>query len=200
MTKNLNNTSFLPGSAERPEIYVVCLDSYNDGNVYGTWIDATQPVEDILKQISTMQYEGYYPEPEMLSDGYCPDPETYEIHCHKGFYDLKIYVNETIEDIRAPALFIAKYGELGAKLITSCGNLEKAKKAIDERYLGEYESQAEYAVQFFNKNYLHQIPEEIRFCIDYDCLRETVFMGYCFSIDEGSKTHVFAHLKNSGIF
>ncbi|HEV2523569.1 MAG TPA: antirestriction protein ArdA [Gammaproteobacteria bacterium] len=201
MTKDLNNTSFLSGSAEHPEIYVVCLDSYNDGNVYGIWIDATQSVENILKRISTMQYEGYYPEPEMLSDGYCPDPETYGIHCHKGFYDIKIYVNDDLENVRAYALFIAQYGELGAELISNNnGNLEKAKRFMDECYLGAYESRAAYATELFNQYYLPRIPEDLQFCINCDCVKEAVFIRQGFSVEAGGKTHVFAYLKKPEFF
>jgi antirestriction protein len=181
MEQHLNNTPFLSRNAENSEIYVVCLDSYHNGNVYGVWIDATKPVEGILKQIAIMQLEGYHGIAEMLSEGYYPDRDTYAIHCRKGFYNLKIYVNTDIEDIQAYALFIAKYGELGAKLITHFGeNLGKAKKLINDRYLGDYKSQADYAVQFFNKHYLDAIPKDIRFCIDYDCLRNNIFTQIVF--------------------
>ena len=198
MTKNLNNTSFFPGSAERPEIYVVCLDSYNDGNIHGVWIDAMRPVEDILKQIAVMQLEGYHGTTEMSSEGYCPDSDSYAIHCHKGFYNVKIYVNDDLENVRAYALFIAQYGELGAELISNNnGNLEKAKRFMDECYRGAYESRAAYATELFNQHYLPRIPEDLQFCINCNCVKEAVFIRQGFSVEAGGKTHVFAYLKKS---
>ncbi len=47
MEKHLNKASVVLSGAEQPAIYVVCLDSYHDGNIYGVWIDATQAVKDI---------------------------------------------------------------------------------------------------------------------------------------------------------
>lgn len=196
MTKHLKNTFTLANGAEHPEIYVVCLASYLDGHVYGSWICATQSAKDILDQIATMQYNGYYADGAMLSENYCPDYGTYAIHCHKGFYNVKIGVNDNIEDVRAYALFISQYGELGAELISgNNGNLEKAKRFMDECYIGAYESRAAYAEEFFNQNYLPRIPEDLRFCINYKNVKEAIFMRQGFSVEVNGKTHIFRYLK-----
>lgn len=195
MEQQLNNTIFLSSHAEKPEIYVVCLASYNDGHIHGAWIDATKPAEDILKQIAIMQDEGYYPNPDMLSEGYYPDSDSYEIHCHKGFYHVKIYVNDDLEKVRAYALFIAEYGELGAELISNNnGNLKKAKRFMDECYIGAYESREEYVIELLNQHYLPMIPEDLQPCIDCDCVKEAIFIRHGFSVKAGGKTHVFRHL------
>jgi len=196
MKQHLDNTPFLSSHAEHPEIYIVCLASYHDGNIHGAWINAMQPVEDILKQIAIMQDEGYYPNPDILSEGYSPDPDTYEIHCHKGFYNVKIYVNDDLENVRAYALFIAQYGELGAELISNNnGNLEKAKRFMNECYLGEYENPETFAEEFFNQHYLPRIPEDLQFYINCACVKEAIFIRQGFSIEVGGKTHVFRYLK-----
>ncbi len=196
MAQDLNNMPLLSDNTEYPEIYVVCKASYQDGDIYGVWIDTTQPMQDILKQIALMQYEGYHGDDEMLSKGYCPDPDTYFIHAHIGFYDVDIYGNAKIEDIRAYGLFIAQYGELGAELISiNNGNLEKAKRFMDECYLGEYESRAAYATKLFNQHYLPRIPKDLQFCINCNCVKEAVFIRQGFSVEVGGKTHVFRHLK-----
>ena len=75
MKNHLNDTTVLLVKS-KPEIYVVCKASYQGGDIYGVWIDTTQPMQDILKQIALMQYEGEHGDDEMLSKGYCPDPNT----------------------------------------------------------------------------------------------------------------------------
>ncbi len=192
MAKNLKAAFTLSNGVEHPEIYVVCKASYQDGDIYGVWIDTTQPMPDILKQIALMQYEGEHGDDEMLSKGYCPDPDTYFIHAHIGFYDVDIYGNAKIEDIRAYGLFIAQYGELGARLIAYYeGTLDAAKEVIEQRYQGAYESELEYATQIFNKICLGTIPLELQNWIDYETFKTTIFKQHFFSIDVEAKTHVF---------
>lgn len=98
-----------------------------------------------------------------------------------GFYDVEIYVNAKIEDVRAYALFIAQYGELGAQLISlSFGNLAEAKRFVDEGYLGSYKNRSAFDC---NEDYLAQIPEHLRFCVKYKIRRsfcdETGFSCRC---------------------
>jgi hypothetical protein len=73
MKNYVNEFTLLSDSKEHPEIYVACLDSYNEGNIHGAWINATKPVKDILREIAMMQYEGYHGTDEMSAKGYCPD-------------------------------------------------------------------------------------------------------------------------------
>lgn len=199
MTKNLKATFTLPHGAEHPEIYVICKATYQSGNIHGVWVDITKPMQDILKRIALMKHESGHLGSEMLSEGYCPDPGTYLIHCHIGFYNLKIDVNASIEDVRAYGLFISQYGELGAKLIViNNGNLEKAKRFIDEYYLGEYESRTAYAKEFFKQPYLSQIPKALSCHVNCDCVEETILQSFFVKISD--KVHVFEYLElnNSG--
>ena len=43
-----------------PEIYVACLSAYNNGILYGQWIDATQPVEIVREAIAQMLKKSVY--------------------------------------------------------------------------------------------------------------------------------------------
>lgn len=183
----LDNIPHFNTNNEQPKIFVACLDSYHNRKVYGVWINATQEVEEIKRQISIMLSGSHYLEP----DAY-PAPRMYAIHAQEGFYNLHLDVHANIEDIRAQALFIAKHGELGAKLIAHYeGTLEAAEEVINHRYQGEYKSQLEYATQLFDKLYLSTIPEHIQFCIDYEAFKTTIFHHYFFSIELAGKTHVF---------
>ncbi len=183
----LGNITHFNTNNEQPEIFVACLDSYDNGKVYGLWINARQEIEEIKRQISSMLSGSHYLDPDAE-----PGARMYAIHSHKGFYDLQLDVHADIEDIRAQALFIARHGELGAKLIVHYeGTLEAAEEVINERYQGEYESQLEYATQLFDKLYVNTIPEHLRFCIDYEAFKRTIFWHYFFSIELEGKTHVF---------
>ena len=183
----LGNISHFNTNNEQPEIFVACLDSYNNRKVYGVWINARQEIEEIKHQISIMLSGSHYLEPDAE-----PLRRMYAIHAHKGFYDLQLNVHADIKDIRAKALFIAKHGELGAKLIAHYeGTLEAAEEAINQRYQGEYKSQLEYATQLFDKLYLSTIPEHIQFCIDYQSFKTAIFEHYFFSIELKGKAHVF---------
>lgn len=198
MANHLNDNAVLFVNLKHPEIYVVCKATYQTGNIHGIWIDVTQPMQDILKRIALMKHESCNGGAEMLSEGYCPDPSTYFIHCHMGFYNVEIQGNAKIEDVRSYALFIAQYGELGAELISlQNGNLEKAKQFMDECYLGAYESQAAYAEELFNQHYLPRILADLQFCINYKHVKEAIFMRQGFSIEVSGRAHVFKYLKKN---
>ena len=183
----LDNIPHFNANNEQPRIFVACVDSYHNRKVYGFWLNAMQEREAIKQQISIMLSGSHYLEPDVYRA-----PRMYAIHAQEGFYDLQLNVHADIEYIRAQALFIAKHGELGAKLINHYeGMLEAAEKVINQRYQGEYKSQLEYATQLFDKLYLNTIPEHIQFCINYESFKKTIFNHYFFSIGLEGKTHVF---------
>jgi antirestriction protein len=180
----LGNTIHSNTHYERPKIFAACLSAYNNNKVHGLWVDATQPVAEIKQQISNMLCWSPY-----LNLG---ATTFYAIHCQEGFYNLKLDVNAPIEDIQPQALFIAKHGELGAKLIAHYkGKLENAEDVINQRYQGEYNSQLDYATQLFNMLYLPTLPEHTRFCINYKAFKSAIFLHYFFSIAVNGKVHVF---------
>jgi len=180
----LRNATHFITSNEKPKIYAACLSAYKKNKVHGVWVDATQSVKEIELQVSKMVC--WSPYLTMHNTTF------YAIHCHEGFYNLKLDINADIEYIRAQALFIAKHGELGAKLIAHYeGTVEAAEEVINQRYQGEYNSQLEYATQLFDKLYLNTIPEHIQFCVDYEAFKTAIFEHYFFSIELKGMTHVF---------
>lgn len=203
MKNHLNDSRVLLLRPKKPEIYLICKATYQKGHIHGIWIDARHSIPDILKRIAIMLHESCNGGAEMLSEGYYPDPNTYAIHCHLGFYDLKIEDNAKIENVRSYALFIAEYSELGAELINlQAGDLKKAKKLMKECYLGEYESKSAYAREFFNQHYLPKIRKDLPFSINYKYINyeyiiETLFMLQGFFVEVDGKTHAFRHLKKS---
>ncbi|HQW58144.1 MAG TPA: antirestriction protein ArdA [Gammaproteobacteria bacterium] len=166
---------------DQPQIYVACLASYNNGELHGQWIDATQEVEEIKKQIAMM-----------LSDSPEPGAEEYVIHDDMGFYDLEIEEYDSIEDVQEKAMFILEHGELGAKVAAYYGgDLEDAQKSMNENYQDAYKSELDYAIAFFDECYLDTVPESVRFYIDYESFKTDIFIDTCFSIELGGKSHIF---------
>lgn len=181
MTPNLENTG-LSNSEQRPKIYVACLSSYVNGILFGTWLDASQPVKDIREQIK-----------QLLANSPMADAEEIAVHAFEGFGSLSIGEYEGIEAIQEKATFIVERGELGAELLAHYGNLEDAEEALENYYVGEYKSELDYAVHLFNDVYLQDIPENIQYYIDYDKFCRNIFINDYFSLEVEGNCHVFMY-------
>jgi antirestriction protein len=182
MLDNLNDTSFLSNDKECPEIYVACLSSYNHGILYGAWINAAQPVEDILEQIN-----------QLLAKSPMEGAEEFAFHDYQGFYSLSIGEYESIAGVHEKAMFVVQYGELGAELaVYYGGNLEQATEALEEYYQGEYQNRLDYAAYLFDELYLNKIPENLRGYIDYQSFKRDIFMDNYFALEVKGSCHVFS--------
>lgn len=167
---------------DRPRIYVACLASYNNGRLYGCWIDATQEVEAILEEISIM-----------LSNSPEPGAEEYEIHDYEGFYSLELEEYAIIDDVNQYATFVSENGELGAALIVYYGgNLKDAKEAWDEHYQGKYNSKLDYATELFEECHMHEIPDNLQHYIDYEKFQRNIFIDSYFSLEINGYSHIFS--------
>ncbi len=176
------NTAIVNSSTILPHIYVACLAAYNHCRGHGEWIDATQGVEEILEQISIM-----------ISESPIPAAKEYAIHGHEGFHGLTIEEDASIEEVQAKALFVLEHGELGVELATYYGgNLKDAEEALNEHYHGEYESELDFAIEFFDECYLETVPDTVRYYIDYDSFKTDLFIDDYFSIKVGGKIYIFA--------
>jgi antirestriction protein len=136
-------------------IYAACLAAYNNGILHGAWIDAQQGVEaikaDIRKMLKASPIEG---------------AEEYAVHDYEGFEGLSLSEYEGIEQIVEKAEFIAEHGRLGAELVNYFGDLESARTALEDHYVGEFRSVAEFAEHITEET--TEIPESLRFYIDYE--------------------------------
>jgi len=165
-----------------PRIYVACLSSYSNGIHYGAWINAAQPLEDIEEQIK-----------QLLAKSPMPGAEEIAVHAFEDFGSLSIGEYESIEAIQEKAAFIVEHGELGAELLAHCGNLEYATDALENYYVGEHESELDYAIYLFDECYLHNIPENIQYYIDYDKFCRDIFINDYFSVEVEGRCHVFMY-------
>lgn len=181
MANYLQNTA-LSISEDQPQIYVACLASYNNGIRHGIWLDATCDNDTIEAQIK-----------QLLATSTIPGAEAVVIHDYKGFGSLHIEQDESIEEVQEKALFIVEHGVLGAAVLAyHQGNLEYATNTLEE-YIGEYESELDYATELFDELYLPEIPEHVRNYItcEYEDFQRDIFIDDYFSLDVSGHCHVF---------
>lgn len=165
----------------QPRIYVACLAAYNNGWLHGAWIDADQEPWEIYAEVS-----------RMLRDSPVADAEEYAIHDFEGFGDVRLSEYTGIEHVAQLAAFIVKRGALGAAVLSYfSGDLDDAKEACEDRYLGTYESLADYMAEFTEE--CLTIPDRLRFYIDWDAMaRDAELSGDVFTIQTAhNEVHIF---------
>lgn len=166
------------------QIYIADLAAYNNGKLYGKWIDATQDVTDIQDEIN-----------QLLKSSPQPDAEEYAIHDYEGFEGMSLHEYEGIQSAHDKAQFIEKHGKLGAAIVSYFGgDLEDAKRALEDCYIGEYESAADYAQEITEE--CTEIPEHLQYYIAYDAMaRDMLLNGEIIDIELGyEEHHLFHHI------
>lgn len=166
-----------------PKIYVACLAAYNNGYLHGEWIDATQESDAIYGDIR-----------KILASSPIPDAKEWAIHDDEDFYSMPINENEGVESAHQKALFILKHGEVGAVVAEYYGgDLEDAEEALENNYHGEWESELDYATDLFDDCYAHEIPESLRYYIDYESFSRDIFINDYLSFEVNHKVHVISY-------
>ncbi len=164
-----------------PKIYVACLAAYNNGKLHGKWINATQDIDSIWQEIK-----------DMLASSPEPDAEEWSIHDFEDFGGINISENESLDNVVAIAQFIAEQGGLGAKvLIYRGGEVEDALQLMEDWYQGEYDSEEDFTQSLYEECY--DIPEHLAIYIDYQKIARDLFICDYFSIEVGSRLHVFTN-------
>jgi antirestriction protein len=160
-------------------IYVSCLAAYNNGILHGVWIDANQD-EDAIR----------YAIHDMLKVSPIECAEEYAIHDYEGFCGISISEYEGITEVVEYAEFIAEHGELGGSLYSHYGDIESAQKAITDHYHGSYKSLTDFAEELTAET--TQIPDSIRFYIDYEAMARDLEINDVVAIETGfEQVHVF---------
>ncbi|TVZ39756.1 antirestriction protein [Alteromonadaceae bacterium 2753L.S.0a.02] len=141
-----------------PRIYVADLAAYNNGKLHGVWIDASLDLEDIQDAVL-----------KMLKSSPEPDAEEWAIHDFEGFGSHRLSEYDSFERVSELAQFIEEHEELGAELISHfCGDIEEARKAIEEQYAGCHKSVADFAEELTEGT--TEIPESLARYIDYKAM------------------------------
>ncbi len=166
-----------------PKVYVACLAAYNNGYLHGEWIDATQDSDAIYGDIR-----------KILASSPIPEAEEWVIHDNADFCSMPISEYEGIESVCKKAQFVLEHGELGSVLAEYYGdNLDDAEEAIENNYHGAWDSELDFATDLFDEIYAHEIPEALRFYIDYEQFCRDIFINDYLSLPADGKVHVISY-------
>ena len=166
---------------EEISIYVADLAAYNDGKLHGVRIDMTKNLDDIQDQIN-----------QMLEASPLGCAEEYAIHDYEGFGEYVVGEYERIPFVHKIACFIKEYPDLADKLLDYLdGNLDDARKAMEENYSGCYQSLADYARILTEET--SQIPDNLVYYIDYELMgRDMELSGDVYTIETApDEVHIF---------
>lgn len=164
-------------------IYVAGLAAYNNGILHGVWIEACDDPADINKQIS-----------EMLANSPEEDAEEYAIHDYEGFEGYSVSEWSGIDELHEVACFIEDNPGIGGGVLSQFGhNLEDARRAMEDCYLGCYESLAHYAEKLTTA--CQEIPDNLAYYIDYESMgRDMELSGDVFIVEVScNEVHVFSN-------
>lgn len=165
-----------------PRIYVACLAAYNNGYLHGAWIDAAQEPWAIYDAVRVM-----------LAASPVAGAEEWAIHDHEGFGGIRIEEYASFDRVSELASFLAEHGAIGAALLDYySGDLDEAREALADRYLGQHPSLADYVQEVTEETTV--IPQPLRFYIDYAAMaRDAELNGDLFTVSTAwDAVHVFA--------
>ncbi|MFZ5746922.1 MAG: antirestriction protein ArdA [Pseudomonadota bacterium] len=166
----------------QPRIYVACLAAYNSGYLHGAWINADQEPWAIWEEVRAM-----------LAASPIIDAEEHAIHDYEGFAGVQIGECEGLEEVSNIAQFLREFGPLGAAVLNylDC-DLDEAREALAERYLGCHDCLADYVQELTEET--TRIPQSLRYYIDWQAMaRDAELSGDLFTICTGmEQVHVFA--------
>ena len=169
-------------------IYVACLASYNNGRLFGKWIDAEQDAEDIHAEVAAM-----------LAASPEPGAEEWAIHDYEGFHGLRLGESESFERVAELAALLSEHGPAYAAYVEWVGEDYATPAGFEEAYLGNWDSEQAYAENFLED--IGAIPDDnslISRYFDYAAFTRDLFMGDCVSIDAtGADTGVYVFDRNA---
>jgi antirestriction protein len=174
-------------------IYIADLAEYNNGNLHGGWIDCEgKDAGDLLQEIKDRKLVKMDP----YSSPDDPEMNEFAIHDHEGFgdlvgeYDGLDFVANLVE--KFDALHDPDNWGLFREWLKNSGDYDKDAEDFEDAYQGTFESLGHWAEQFEEDTGSNDIPERLKYYIDYDAIgRDAQLGGDIFTIDHGGEVAVF---------
>lgn len=163
----------------QPAIYVACLASYNNGISHGKWINDLSDAEQVRSDIKNI-----------LATSPIADAVEWEIHDYDNFGDIDLLEYSDIDYICELASLIDEHGEIFTEVYADVGCLQKAKRMIEENYMGCYDTIEDYAEQYIQECY--NLPNDISFYLDYKRFARDLEVDLNV-INMGGEIHVFTN-------
>lgn len=137
-----------PGSDVR--IYVASLSDYNDGRLFGAWLDAAVDIDDLTEGIQSM-----------LARSPTPGAEEWAIHDYEGFGLLHLSEYEDLNTVSQIGQGIGKHGPAFAHWAALCGTSDPDDlRRFDDVYLGHWDSIEAYAEELLDDLGIEDIIEQ----------------------------------------
>lgn len=162
------------------KIYIADLAAYNSGYLHGIWVDASDEVDDIQDRINAM-----------LEASPVEESEEYAVHDYEGFGSYSVGEYDSIQTLHEVACYIEEYPDFGAELLNYYSDIDEAKKAAEESYIGCYGSLSDYAQELTEQT--GNIPQHLELYIDYERMgRDMEMSGDIFTIETAhDEVHIF---------
>lgn len=122
----------------RPQIYVASLSDYNEGRLYGSWIDADQEVDRLEAAVH-----------DLLANSPTGRAEEFGIFDYEGFGPWQLDEYESLETVALVARGISEYGSAFAHWVGVAESTEpEVLDRFEDAYLGQWESVEEFAASY----------------------------------------------------
>jgi antirestriction protein len=133
-----------------PRIYVACLAAYNNGILYGKWIDADQSADELHEAVQ-----------RMLTASPIPGAEEWAIHDYEGFGELRIGEYESLERVAAIAAGVAEHGEAFTAWLSYDADRDPVDtSAFEDAYRGEWDSLRACAEDYAEQTGMYDAAEK----------------------------------------
>lgn len=133
-----------------PKVYVACLAAYNNGILYGAWIDADQTADELHEAVQAM-----------LAASPEPGAEEWAIHDYEGFGSLRLGEYESLERVASIASGISEHGEAFTAWLSYDSERDPADlKAFEDAYRGEWDSLRAYAEDYAESTGMYDAAEK----------------------------------------
>jgi len=139
----------------QPRVYIASLADYNDGRLYGAWIDADQDEDELDRAIK-----------EMLARSPSPGAEEWAIHDYEGFGPLRLDEFESLAAVARIAKGIGEHGPAFAAWAAHVGTDSEALDEFEDAYMGEWESAVAFAEEMLDDmghidEIMRNVPEHL---------------------------------------
>jgi antirestriction protein len=145
-----------------PRIWVGSLADYNDGNLYGTWFNATCGANELALATRFM-----------LRGSQIADAEEWAVMDYDGFAGIELGEYESFGKISRIAQGIAEHGAAFGRWAAYVGaENEEALERFEDHYLGEWDSFKAYIENYLEETefyrFLELLPEDMRGYVEVD--------------------------------
>ncbi|MEO1670168.1 MAG: antirestriction protein ArdA [Cyanobacteria bacterium J06631_2] len=162
-------------------VFIQSLADYNAGRIVGEWVDVEGMDEGELQDAIN----------KVLAQSEEEVAEEWEFADYDGFYGLGLDGFSSIKRVIMSAKAIQEHGEPYTLYANHVGLEYATTQGFEDAYYGAWDSFKEFAEHLFDECYLSQVPESVRFYIDYDAFARDLELDYFHERGSDGQTHVF---------